>query len=765
MTKSLVVVATIFLAAHLALLPPTLEDIDSINFALGVRDFDVARHQPHPPGYPIFIAAGKLSTAALRAVGVPAPEVRGLAVWSALSGTALIFLLFVFMGTLNRDIQPGHSTGTANRDIQPGQSRLDVPIHGWGTLIAVASPLFWFTALRPLSDMSGLAMAVAAQALLAMVAFGASSRSLVAGAFIAGLAIGVRSQNFVLTLPLLGLVLVLPGLGLRLSDRIAALGAAVMGVLVWAVPLTIASGGPMAYVEALGSQAGEDFSGVVMLWTARSVRAAADAVMYTFLWPWGLIPVGGLVLAAAVVGAARVGWRSPRALLVLAVAFGPYAIFHLLFHEVVTVRYALPLIVPVAYLAASALAGTRWVLPVAAICLGLFSVGLSARPSMNYARHGNPTFRLIGDLRDDIAAGADARRGAPVGAIGLHAVSRRAFDWEAMPRPVLTAPHGREWLRMIESWRKDPRLSIAFVADPRRTDLALFDPHARELVRAYRWGFMEPPFVGGARPGNSDLYLMSAPGWMLDRGWAISPEVAGITERDGGGPHIRPSAAWIRPRTARAELLLGGRHLGTASEPAAIITLTLAGKPLESWTTPAGFFLFRMPLAAGTLEGSSEEYLRLEVTARPAQGDRPVRVALEQFDLQSGEVPMVAYETGWQEPEFNPANAVAWRWMSAQATLWVRPVGRDVSLTVAGESPLRYFDRPPVVRVTVGGRELARFEPNADFEQSVTLPADALTAADGRVVIESDRHFVPGDRDGSPDRRQLALRVYRVAVK
>ena len=49
----------LFLALHLPFLPPSLEDLDSINFALGVRDFDVARHQPHPPGYPVFIAAAK----------------------------------------------------------------------------------------------------------------------------------------------------------------------------------------------------------------------------------------------------------------------------------------------------------------------------------------------------------------------------------------------------------------------------------------------------------------------------------------------------------------------------------------------------------------------------------------------------------------------------------------------------------------------------------------------------------------------------------
>ncbi len=38
----LAALAALFLATHLAFLPPTLEDIDSINFAMGVRHFDVA---------------------------------------------------------------------------------------------------------------------------------------------------------------------------------------------------------------------------------------------------------------------------------------------------------------------------------------------------------------------------------------------------------------------------------------------------------------------------------------------------------------------------------------------------------------------------------------------------------------------------------------------------------------------------------------------------------------------------------------------------
>jgi hypothetical protein len=65
--------ALVFLAAHVPFLPPTLEDLDSINFALGVRHFDVAAHQPHPPGYPVFVALGKVSTAVLRSTGIAAP--------------------------------------------------------------------------------------------------------------------------------------------------------------------------------------------------------------------------------------------------------------------------------------------------------------------------------------------------------------------------------------------------------------------------------------------------------------------------------------------------------------------------------------------------------------------------------------------------------------------------------------------------------------------------------------------------------------------
>ena len=65
---SLAALALVFALAHAPFLATSLEDIDSVNFALGVRRFSVAEHRPHPPGYPVYIAMGKAAVAALSTV-------------------------------------------------------------------------------------------------------------------------------------------------------------------------------------------------------------------------------------------------------------------------------------------------------------------------------------------------------------------------------------------------------------------------------------------------------------------------------------------------------------------------------------------------------------------------------------------------------------------------------------------------------------------------------------------------------------------------
>ena len=560
-----------------------------------------------------------------------------------------------------------------------------------------------------------------------------------------------------------------------------------MGILAWGIPLIVASGGLSPYAAALGSQAGEDFSGVVMLWTTRSARVALDALIYSFGWPWGHPIAGGIVLVLALIGAVRLLMTMPRTLAVLLVAFVPYAAFHLLFHETVTVRYALPLVVPIAYLAVCALdwAG-RGATRAGAVGLVVWSIVVSVPAMTWYGRHASPTFQALEDAAR--AAASDAEAGTR--AIGLHAAGRRAVDWlEAAsssdrvqdsspkgsaaaaldfrrgPVPVLKAPHGREWLMLIDQWRADPNARTWFVADPRRTDLALFDPRARIGPTEYRWGFAAPPFVGGARPGNSDLYAMAPPGWMLDRGWALSAEIAGVTARDGLGPHRKPSLAWVRTRGDAATLLIGGRHLGAAGDPAARVVAVLNGAAVDAAEVKPGFFFRVIELPAGSLRGDAG-YSALTVGAEAADGStQKIPVALEQFDLQSTGLPMIGVQDGWYEPEYDPRTARAWRWSSERSVLWVRPVGRDVTLTLSGESPLRYYDAPPAVIVSIAGREVARFSPSDDFTQEIVLPASALAAARGEVVITSDKFFVPAERDGSLDRRRLAVKIYSYRVR
>jgi len=56
-TLSLLAVATVLL--RLPFLTPRLAHWDAVNYALGLHDFNVAAHQPHPPGSPYFILLGR----------------------------------------------------------------------------------------------------------------------------------------------------------------------------------------------------------------------------------------------------------------------------------------------------------------------------------------------------------------------------------------------------------------------------------------------------------------------------------------------------------------------------------------------------------------------------------------------------------------------------------------------------------------------------------------------------------------------------------
>ncbi len=216
----------------------------------------------------------------------------------------------------------------------------------WPTLMLAASPLFWISGLRPLSDMVGFAAVLWTQAVL--LEKDERGRSLVLGALLAGLGGGIRLQTLALTAPALLLAVVAER---RPDGRRAAVAgvAGLLGILVWAVPLVVVSGGVAAYVAALGAQAGEDFAFVTMLWSDLTVRHAVQAMYETTVLPWSAFALAVAVGGAGVLGAAVAFTRAPRALGAMLLMFLPYAVYHLLFQETVTVRYAMPLLPLVAW--------------------------------------------------------------------------------------------------------------------------------------------------------------------------------------------------------------------------------------------------------------------------------------------------------------------------------------------------------------------------------------------------------------------------------
>lgn len=745
-----VVVAIAYLAAHLAFLAPSLEDIDSINFALALRDFDPANHQPHPPGYPVYVALGRLSLAAINTLSssmeATRAEALALSIWSALSGAASIVAAWFVFGALDQYVSAGRTTGLAGGPL-------------WAVAVLGVAPLFWMTGLRPLSDMPGLTAALTSQAMLLSVMQGRGS--LFAAALTTAIAAGLRSQTVVLTVPLLAWAIIAKRRsGWPMLAQSA--GALLAGGLLWAVPLVAATGGVEGYIRALGSQAGEDFGWVNMLWSNPTPRRLAFALHETFVLPWASVPLAIVVSLLAAIGAVVMLVRERRGFAVLSVAFGPYVAFHLLFQETLFVRYALPVLPAVVWLAARALAGVpRMSWPIG-ITVPLYAGVVGIPAGIVYGSQEHPAFSAIADMtrRASIAKPA---------AVYSHFALFRPLQAGALGSLELVRPvRNYEWLGPVEYWRTGGEMQVWFLADPRRTDLELIDPESRKDRVEYRWGAAERPELGGTRPLGVDWYRIDPPGWFAGEGWSLTAEAGGIVRATARGLDHGPIDAHVRRRTEPVSMMIGGRHLGGPSDPPTVLTLLLDGTAVDSWTfdpRAEGLNFLRVLQLPGGIPAGPGKYARLTVAAGAAVAGKPTpEVAIRQFDVQSRDRPIVGFGEGWHEDEYDVSTGQAWRWSSARSLLRIVSE-RPVVLTMRGESPIKYFDSPPTVHVRAGDRVIGEFRPESDFEWRMSVPADTLAAAKGVVVIETDRVYVPGRSEGTTDIRRLGLRIYDCLVE
>ncbi|MDP9148513.1 MAG: hypothetical protein M3O36_01015, partial [Myxococcota bacterium] len=68
--------------------PPWPDDWDGVGFVESIRDFDLARFRPHPPGYPVYVALLRVVAAVVR------DPTRAATLTSVLSGVAVVALVW-----------------------------------------------------------------------------------------------------------------------------------------------------------------------------------------------------------------------------------------------------------------------------------------------------------------------------------------------------------------------------------------------------------------------------------------------------------------------------------------------------------------------------------------------------------------------------------------------------------------------------------------------------------------------------------------------
>jgi hypothetical protein len=194
-----------------------LYDIDSVNFALAMRRFDPSVHQPHPPGYFLYICLGRLLNTMFHDANL------ALVVLSILASCGAVIVVYEM--TLDW--------------FGPMAAR-------FAGVLFVFSPLAWFHGTVALTYIveaffSGLL------GYLCWRIYCGNERFVLAGSVILGLSAGVRPSSFVFLAPLFVLSL----WKATWRGRCVGLVALAVTLVAWFVPMIYASDGFGAYFGAL----------------------------------------------------------------------------------------------------------------------------------------------------------------------------------------------------------------------------------------------------------------------------------------------------------------------------------------------------------------------------------------------------------------------------------------------------------------------------------------------------------------------------------
>jgi hypothetical protein len=708
LARPLCLLAVLVAATRLFFLAPTLDDIDSVNFALALEEFDPTRHRPQPPGYPVHVAVAR----AFRVIS--GDSVRALALVSAVSQVALVPVLYGVFRALSA-----------------------TPLVGFlSTALTMAAPVLWMSGVRPMSDSLGLLLTMLALTLL-LSAPGAP-RSFLLGSFLAGLAPGARLQSVFLTGP----AFVRSWL-LSPRDRAISLLALAAGSLLWLVPVAVASGGIRPYLHSFLQTMAEAAAWEPLV-RDFTLNRAARSLVHGFWSPWGNLVLGSVVLGLALLGLVRALRERPARLGLALLVFCPYLGMHLLVQNVPTVRYSLLYVPLLGWLAIEGLAAITsaagrlrepvLVAATAAVVTGSAAVAIPALTE--YRASPSPIYAAL----DEAGRIAEPRDRFLLS--GHYLFSRYYAD--RPPDLEVLAPEPRNELALLQDyWRSGGLRKVLFLSDPARTDLSTFSSEAR-ATRGY-WRRTEglDLLLSGERPNQVELVEVSPPLWFTGPGWLISLESTRRSELASFPERV----AYLKPLAEPAFLLLAGEPLeGNRSERLAV---ELDGTLLEESDT-------LRPLLSG---------FRLSPVETESWRELVVRTGATSFALRGLEYGLarnagIVCGEGWYYPE-RDEELRPFRWAGPSARALVHVPDGGAALILEGEAPTEYFDPGLSISLLVDGeRVLVQRIRAREFRLEVQLHPRSSPFQE--VWLLANRSFVPDRRQRNGDRRELSLRVYSV---
>ena len=254
--------ALLVVATRLPLRTRYLANWDASQFALGMQSFNLAHHQPHPPGYIGYIALGRLL---LPIFGDPNSTLVALSILGEAAAVAVGFLF---------------ARAVFGR------------FAAWATGLALlAAPLFWYY--------GEVANTYALEPLLVLLIawpcwrlWQGESRMAHPAALALGLAGALRPSTMVLLTPLY-LVALRRSASLPIAAR--SLCIYVLAAASWVIPLAILAGGP-GRLLATTLQLGDTVSSGTAIWSdlRNPFRVTGNAVLTGLGWELGLFAVWAL---------------------------------------------------------------------------------------------------------------------------------------------------------------------------------------------------------------------------------------------------------------------------------------------------------------------------------------------------------------------------------------------------------------------------------------------------------------------------------------